>query len=572
MADRPQSTSASRMRKFREKKKVEDPSFKANESKRIAELRKKKREQASEKELAAILRKQRDEKRLQRAKKRPEVIEPSTSSASTECPYKSKQALYKAINKALRALPQSPRKKKAVVTELARKMNIALAESSPSSIVVDKDSRFEAVKTFYYRPDIVYTCPGVNDFVTIWENATKKKCQKHYLTLYLREAFAIFKEVIPDYGIGFSKFCSLRPKNVLLMKDTPSDQCRCVTHENFTLKLKGLKEIYSNDWWNKILCEVSMNSLCWKNECDVCSYGKKVLLSIDLSQTCVWKEWDKNSEKKLRLKTNETSAGELKEKVILSLPDMMHHVNLKRIQAAEFQQDKLKDDVRILQVDFAMSFGCEYQNEIQSALWSRSSVMLFTAASFYKGNCQTYVICSDTTAKDKDTIYVFLNELFDLIHREDESPTSPSAEIIWSDGPASEFKNRYMVKLTTMLSGKHEKTFFWKYFATSHGKGVIDGVGGNIKRLVREKMMSQDANVVIQSAKDFADLASRLVSKTRVIYIPASEISQKINAVLPWQNTKPIPGISNFHYIKTSQKTVECRIHSLSDEIKMFNY
>ena len=92
------------------------------------------------------------------------------------------------------------------------------------------------------------------------------------------------------------------------------------------------------------------------------------------------------------MKTNETSAGELKEKVILSLPDMMHHVNLKRIQAAEFQQDKLNDDVRILQVDFAMSFGCEYQNEIQSALWSRSSVMLFTAASFYKGNCQTYVI------------------------------------------------------------------------------------------------------------------------------------------------------------------------------------
>lgn len=140
----------------------------------------------------------------------------------------------------------------------------------------------------------------------------------------------------------------------------------------------------------------------------------------------------------------------------------MNHVNLKRIQADEFQKDKLNESVRILQVDFAMSFACEYQNEVQNALWLRTSVLLFTAASFYKGNCQTYLICSDANSKDKDALFVFLNKLFDLIHTENED--LPSAEIIWSDGPASEFKNRYMVKLISMLSEKYTKPFFGNIF------------------------------------------------------------------------------------------------------------
>jgi len=43
-------------------------------------------------------------------------------------------------------------------------------------------------------------------------------------------------------------------------------------------------------------------------------------------------------------------------------------------------------------------------------------------------------------------------------------------EVIWTDGPSSEFKNRFMAALLKELSGKYNKTFTWKYFATSHGK------------------------------------------------------------------------------------------------------
>lgn len=43
------------------------------------------------------------------------------------------------------------------------------------------------------------------------------------------------------------------------------------------------------------------------------------------------------------------------------------------------------------------------------------------------------------------------------------------------------------MKILYNLSQKYQKDFSWKYFATSHGKGVVDGVGGRAKSLVREK-------------------------------------------------------------------------------------
>lgn len=136
----------------------------------------------------------------------------------------------------------------------------------------------------------------------------------------------------------------------------------------------------------------------------------------------MWKEWQIDSDSKLHLVTHETSSGKLKDKLIDLIYVMVYHTNLKRIQADEFQKDKLNENISIFQVDFEMT--------------SRASVVFFTATSFYKGKYQTYLICFD----------VFLNKLSDLMHTESENLTS--GEIIWSDGPAWEFKTPYMVKLT----------------------------------------------------------------------------------------------------------------------------
>ena len=57
--------------------------------------------------------------------------------------------------------------------------------------------------------------------------------------------------------------------------------------------------------------------------------------------------------------------------------------------------------------------------------------------------------------------------------------------IIWSDGPSAEFKNQFVTgKLLHELMMVFEKPYTWKYFETSHGKGISDGIGGALRARV----------------------------------------------------------------------------------------
>ena len=220
------------------------------------------------------------------------------------------------------------------------------------------------------------------------------------------------------------------------------------------------------------------------------------------------------------------------------------HVRVKKKQEKEFKDDQEKEDIRIVQMDFAMSYICEYQDEIQKALWHRNTVMLFTVAVFLNGDCSTYVIVSNAKEKDKNTIVCFLLNLYENYFLKSDQIKE---EIIWSDGPSKEFKNQFMVTFLKYLSEKFMKTFSWKYFATSHGKGVCDGVGGNVKYLVRLAVTSKKGQrTVVQNSLDFAKVATSLVDKTQILHISEKEIEQQVDL---WKQSKPYPGISKSHII-----------------------
>lgn len=75
-------------------------------------------------------------------------------------------------------------------------------------------------------------------------------------------------------------------------------------------------------------------------------------------------------------------------------------------------------------------------------------------------------------------------------------------EIKYSDGPDSKLRNKYMMKLIHHFGTKHNTSFTCNYFATDHGKGVVDGIGGEAKKLVHQQVLIKIKNV--QIAKDFA--------------------------------------------------------------------
>lgn len=195
-----------------------------------------------------------------------------------------------------------------------------------------------------------------------------------------------------------------------------------------------------------------------------------------------WKLWEKHPEiKRLEIKHHESCAAELLNDIKTALPQFQEHVRIKRIQASAFENDKKHG--LVLQLDFAMNYGCEWQGEVRSALWSRSSVTLFDAQ-----NTLCFLIVSDTNDESKNTVAVFLTNLLNVI-----PANNISKLIIWTDDPSSEFKNRYMAYLLHELNLKFQEKFHnisWKYTATSHGKGVVDSIGGSAKARVHAEVMA----------------------------------------------------------------------------------
>ena len=82
------------------------------------------------------------------------------------------------------------------------------------------------------------------------------------------------------------------------------------------------------------------------------------------------------------------------------------------------------------------------------------------------------------------------------------------------------------------------KAFSWKYFATSHGKGVVDETGGIAKALVWAKVMSkEDDRIIVQSPNDFSKAAEQLLNKTEMIHNSQQEISSRILEIIDWRDS-----------------------------------
>ena len=87
---------------------------------------------------------------------------------------------------------------------------------------------------------------------------------------------------------------------------------------------------------------------------------------------------------------------------------------------------------------------------------------------------------------DTIAVHLFQKVLIEFLTNKIEKPQKI---IYFSDGCAAQYKNRKnFVNLC-----HHEEDFRisaeWHFFATSHGKGACDGVGGTVKRLAARKSL-----------------------------------------------------------------------------------
>ena len=423
--------------------------------------------------------------------------------------YKSKSSQRRAVIKAKQSLPKSPRKRSMVVRSLAVELGIREEMLAAATIITRqrlKKETVQAVVDFYLREDISRWTPGMKEYVKVG----KEKRQKRYLLMTLRETFALYEMEPHEEVVKFSKFCELRPKEVITYGKTPLEACCCLIHKNFInlcdpLAIKLGFDRYSKDWVEKyVLCD-PVTAACFNLECDVCSEGKLLRVDAppadgeDQQVTYVWWQNDDvtNRVNKTSVTKSVTDAFECFTMYIMKFTP--HHL-IKRKQAVEFRRMKegLDDADVLLHFDFAENFSCSHQEAIQSAYWCQSQVSIFTVAVYRKdADPEMRALITDLTDHTKTTIVVYLEYLLNIY------AVHGSNILLWSDGPSSQFKNRFMARFMEMSAEKHSSNISWNFFATSHGKGAVDGVGGVLKRRAWNKVKARQ--VVIRNAAEFTD-------------------------------------------------------------------
>lgn len=150
--------------------------------------------------------------------------------------------------------------------------------------------------------------------------------------------------------------------------------------------------------------------------------------------------------------------------------------------------------------------------------------------------------------------------------------------IFMSDGAASQYKN---IKIFASICGfkdKHNVEIEWHFFATSHGKGHCDAIGGTLKRMATRASLAKQHEHPITNPKQLYDWANSrkedLQTKMSFCYVSTEEYKKADTEFDPiFKKVKPIPGTRKYHcYIPVSNNQIAVKIFSNSNDTpKLFN-
>ena len=422
----------------------------------------------------------------------------------------------------------------------------------------------QKVQTFYRESDISKELAGKKEFKSVREGDRRVQKQKRLVMANLSKVFALFKNKYPDEKIGFTKFVENRPPECVLTGAAGTHSvCVCIIHKNFKLKFKSAKfdqiedqgvlsfKSYK-DVLSRYLCQPPLEP-CYFNRCENPSCGNSDALR-DLIWSFVddrnideitYKQW--SQQERCRLETVISDADAFIDNFIDAIPEVRKHDYITEKQANFFKytRDNLYDGEVLVVADFSENFSFVYQDSVQGVHYNNTQATVHPFAAYICENGKAVpsncVIISDTLEHNTATFHAFQREFIIFLK---SRVTRWSKILYFSDGAGSQYKNRF--NMTSLLF--HVKDFGipaeWHFFATAHGKGPSDGLGGTLKRLATRASLQ---GVVIQTARELYDLASENCNLNVKFVMFQSCCKEKERLKSRFASAAPIPGIRSMH-------------------------
>lgn len=438
------------------------------------------------------------------------------------------------------------------------------------------------VQEFYQNDEISRASPNVKDSVSVFKNNQKQKLSVKHLLYSVKEIYGMFREEFPSVKISLSKFFGLKPINVLSFAKIPHNICVCQLHENIRCCLKSLikidavfADLFTDSSMHKnFVCEISSEQ-CFTNNCNVCCNAKKLKQKAEAltnpSKQISWNKWiksDKNKDVGEDGKAQYCNVEKVKKSASIisfldemydTIPDFLDHQFIKMNQAKTSAEQILNasssDSIHaVICCDFAENFKCIQQNATQTANYGQTPITLFTVAVYHQ-KVMPIVIASDFEKHGKECVLVYIEYILSKL------PSTAKIVDIWSDNATSQFKNQFVMQGIKTFEEQRQLKIRWNFYAPMHGKSVVDGIGGNVKRFVRNRIIAQD--LLVQTAAEFAAIAATM--ETEVVAMNKADVDRRnisIGLKDIVKNAKKIEDIKKNHFfecreVKSGKKLVK---------------
>ena len=152
----------------------------------------------------------------------------------------------------------------------------------------------------------------------------------------------------------------------------------------------------------------------------------------------------------------------------------------------------MKPGVLVVCADFSENYAFVLQDAAQGFHWNNAQATLHPFVAYFRESHTSeishlnFVVISECLHHDTVAVHLFQKKLISFL--KDRLSFIPTKIIYFSDGAASQYKNRKnFINLCN-----HQADFGilaeWHFSATSHGKGTCDGLGGTVKQLTTKQV------------------------------------------------------------------------------------
>lgn len=447
------------------------------------------------------------------------------------------------------------------------------------------------VKSFYQEDDISRAMPGAKDFVSVKQADGKRiHLHKRLVLSNLREIYSSFKIKYPEHKIGFSKFADLRPAQCVLPGASGTHAvCVCTIHQNVKLMLLGAKiadltkdsdgttlKTY-HDCLSEMIC-TEPRPHCYLGECPSCpgtSDLKSRLRSImddNMIEEIRFKKWE--SVDRCTLETVCMSVDDFLDSLCDKLVDLLRHSFIATQQSAYQKHVKasLKPGEFLVNCDFAENYSFVLQDEAQGFHWNNSSATIHPFIAYYRENGEekhvSFVMISDSLQHNTVAVHLFCKKLIKFL--QEKFGGTPKKMFYFSDGAASQYKNRKnFANLCNHLEDFGIEAQ-WDFFATSHGKGACDGVGGTVKRLAARASLQRPYDAQIMTPRQLYQWAKENIKTINFGFTTQQEHDREEELLKArFAGSRTIVGTQRLHsFVPSSQTKVLTRVYSFSQDMR----